>query len=58
MIIAAYRAGEISLGKSAELLGVSSAEMQDTLHHAGVLIHLGPETRQELEKEIAEIESA
>jgi len=58
MIIAAYQSGEISLGKAAELFGVSSEEMKDTLRQASVSIHLGPETAAELSKEIIDLESA
>ncbi len=48
MIINAYQAGEISLGKSAAMLGVSQEEMKDILREAGVEIYLGPLTREEL----------
>ncbi len=48
MIITAYQSGEISLGKSAAMLGVSQEEMKDILREAGVDIFLGPRTREEL----------
>ncbi len=57
MVIAAYRTADISLGKAAELMGISSAEMQDLLRQAGVPIHLGPETADELRQEVAGLES-
>jgi predicted HTH domain antitoxin len=57
MIAAAYGAGDISLGKVAELLGVSSAEAEDLLRQAGVQLHLGPESVDELNKEISTVES-
>jgi len=48
MIISAYEAGDISLGKAAQLLGISQEEMKDILREAGVTIHLGPQTVEEL----------
>ncbi len=57
MIAAAYRAGEISLGKAAELMGISSEEMKDLLRRSGTPIHLGPETVDEVREEIANFES-
>jgi predicted HTH domain antitoxin len=47
MIIRTYAAGEISLGKAAELLGVSHEEMRDILAENGAEIHLGPRTVDE-----------
>ncbi len=58
MIVTAYSVGDISLGKAAELLGISSEEMKDTLRQVNVPIRLGPETAEELKKEIADFESA
>ncbi len=48
MIISAYTSGEISLGKAAELLGCSHEEIKDILRENGLLIHLGPESTEEL----------
>jgi predicted HTH domain antitoxin len=48
MIIRTYIAGEISLGKSAELMGVSHEEMKDILIENGAQIHLGPKTVDEV----------
>ena len=42
MIVSAYTAGDISLGKAAELMGVSHEEMKDILIESGVEVHLGP----------------
>ena len=53
MIIRAYIAGEISLGKSAELMGVSHEEMKDTLIENGAQIHLGPKTVDEVLQDAA-----
>lgn len=47
MLVNAYAAGDISLGRAATLLGVSQEEMKDILREAGVSIHLGPQTIQE-----------
>jgi predicted HTH domain antitoxin len=48
MIIRTYAAGEISLGKAAELLGVSHEEMKEILVENEVDIHLGPRSVEEL----------
>ena len=53
MIIRAYTAGEISLGKAAEIIGISSEEMKDILSESGAEIHLGPRTIDELYQDIA-----
>ena len=42
MIVSAYTSGDISLGKAAELMGVSHEEMKDILIESGVEVHLGP----------------
>jgi predicted HTH domain antitoxin len=51
--IHAYTAGEISLGKAAETLGISHEEMKDILREKGAEIHLGPETVEELLQDAA-----
>ena len=48
MVIRTYVASEISVGKAAELMGVSHEEMKDILIENGVEIHLGPRTVDEL----------
>jgi predicted HTH domain antitoxin len=48
MVIRTYTAGQISLGKAAELLGVSHEEMKEILVESGAEIHLGPATVDEL----------
>lgn len=53
MVIRAYTAGEISLGKAAQIMGISSEEMKDILSESGVEIHLGPLTIDELYQDIA-----
>ena len=47
MLVSAYTAGDISLGKAAELMGVSHEEMKDILVEQGVEIHLGPRSAEE-----------
>lgn len=48
MIINAYEAGDISLGKAAQMLGISQEEMKDVLREVGAAIHLGPRSVEEL----------
>ena len=48
MVVSAYTAGEISLGKAAEMLGVSHEEMKDILVENDVKLHLGPRTVEEV----------
>ena len=44
----AYEAGDISLGKAAQMLGISQEEMKDVLREVGAAIHLGPRSVEEL----------
>lgn len=53
MVIRAYTSGEISLGKAAEMMGVSHEEMKDILSESGAEIHLGPRTVDELLQDAA-----
>lgn len=53
MVIRTYTAGQISLGKAAELLGVSHEEMKEILVESGTEIHLGPATVDELPQDAA-----
>jgi len=53
MLIHAYTAGEISLGKAADIMGISSEDMKDILCESGAEIHLGPRTIDELYQDIA-----
>lgn len=52
MLTTAYQAGEMSLGKAAELWGVSSEEFKELLIKQGAKIHLGPESEEELREEL------
>ena len=49
----AYLADEISLGKTADLLGLSRFELQDRFFRLGVPLRLGPATLDEARAEIA-----
>ena len=53
MVIRAYTAGEISLGKAAEIMGFSVEEMKDVLQENGAEIHLGPGSVDELLQDAA-----
>lgn len=48
----AYLADEISLGKTADLLGLSRFELQERFLHLGVPLHLGPATLEEARAEV------
>lgn len=52
MLAKAYQMGDVSLGKAAELMGVSSEEMKELLIKRGVSIHLGPANANELREEL------
>lgn len=49
----AYLAAEITLGKTAELLGLNRLELQERLHRLGVPLHLGPASLEEAQAEVA-----
>jgi predicted HTH domain antitoxin len=48
MIVRAYKAGEISIGKAAEIMGCSHEEMKEILQELGVSVHLSPASADEL----------
>jgi len=48
----AYLADEISLGKTADLLGLSRFELQDRFFRLGVPLRLGPATLEEAQAEV------
>ena len=52
MLAAAYTSGDVSLGKAAEIMGVTQEEMMDILRDAGARIHLGPQTVEELRQDV------
>ena len=49
----AYLSNEISLGKAAELLGLSRFELQARFHRLGVPLLLGPASLEEARAEVA-----
>jgi predicted HTH domain antitoxin len=53
MVVSAYTAGDISLGKAAELMGVSHEEIKDILVESGAEVHLGPQTAEEVLQDAA-----
>jgi predicted HTH domain antitoxin len=53
MVIRAYTSGDISLGKAAEIMGISHEEMKEVLYESGAQIQLGPRTVEELTKDTA-----
>ncbi|GAB4435403.1 MAG: hypothetical protein Kow0031_17170 [Anaerolineae bacterium] len=53
MVVRAYTAGDISLGKAAELLAVPTEEMKDILRESGADIHLGPTSPAEIQQDAA-----
>lgn len=48
MLTSAYVRGDVSLGKAAELMGVTPEEMKDILRESGADLHLGPQSTGEL----------
>jgi predicted HTH domain antitoxin len=56
LVIGHYLAVHISIGRSAELLGMSSPELQIRLMRSGVPLRMGPESQQELDNEMNVIE--
>ena len=52
LVIGHYLAVHISIGRSAELLGMSSPELQIRLGRSGVPLRMGPESQEELDNEV------
>ena len=52
IVVGAYLDEEISLGKAAELLGLSWIEALDLFREKGIPLKLGPETIEEAKAEI------
>jgi predicted HTH domain antitoxin len=48
-----YQMEDISLGKGANLAGISVEQMKEILHSRGVQLRLGPETQEDALEEIA-----
>ena len=52
MAIYRYQTEAISLGKAANLAGVSFEQMREILLNRGLELHLGPETKEEAKTEV------
>jgi len=53
MVVAAYATGDISIGKAAQIMGVSHEEMKEFILETGGQVHLGPLTTDELKQDVA-----
>ena len=58
LIVGHYLALHISIGRAAELLGMSSPELQIRLGRSGVPLRIGPEAQQELDNEVKTIKKS
>lgn len=52
LAVAEYRDQGISLGRAANLAGVSMEQMKEILHGRGVVLRLGPESLEEAREEV------
>ena len=52
LVIAHYLAGSISLGRAAELLGISWFDLRERFRHLDVPLRLGPETVEEAKEKV------
>jgi predicted HTH domain antitoxin len=52
LVIGHYLAIHISIGRSAELLGMSPPELQVRLMRSGIPLRMGPESQEELDNEM------
>ena len=50
-----YKKGEVTLGKAAELAGISTIEFKDVLKDRGIKIKLPMESKKEIDKQVMEI---
>ncbi len=51
-VMAAYLDGDISLGRAAELLDLSSFELRQRFNEVGIPLRIGPATQEEAEADI------
>ena len=56
LVIGHYLAVHISIGRSAELLGMSPPELQVRLMRSGIPLRVGPESQEELDNEMKVIQ--
>jgi len=52
LVIGHYLAVHISIGRSAELLGMSPPELQVRIARSGIPLRMGPESQEELDNEV------
>jgi predicted HTH domain antitoxin len=52
LVIGHYLALHVSIGRSAELLGMNPPELQVRLGRSGVSLRMGPESQEELDNEV------
>lgn len=53
MLVRAYVDGEMSLGKAAQMMGISLEEMKEVISESGYEVHLGPESAPEVLEDAA-----
>jgi len=58
LVIGHYLAVHISIGRSAELLGMSPSELQVRLMRSGIPLRMGPESQEELDTEMKVIKKS
>ena len=58
LVLGHYLAEHQSIGRSAELLGMSTSELMVRLGRAGVPLRVGPQSAEELEEEMKVIEAS
>jgi hypothetical protein len=58
LVVGHYLAEHQSIGRSAELLGMSTPELMMRLGRAGVPLRVGPQSAEELEEELRVIEAS
>lgn len=52
LVIGPYLAVHISIGRSAELLGMSPPELQVRMGRSGIPLRMGPESEEEIDNEV------
>jgi predicted HTH domain antitoxin len=56
LVVGHYLAVHISIGRSAELLGMSAPELQVRLGRSGIPLRMGPESQDELDNEVKRVQ--
>ncbi len=57
LVVNAYRDGDISLGKAAELLKMHVLELRDRFRKEGIPLYLGPEDMDDASEEVTAMDS-